>query len=370
MMEFILWKELCPSIPSALAKGAYWRLHSQIDFANTSDSPQWKRLVLDIVGRADIDDVSGSTPIHEAVLTSDRTQRLALLERALCASPGDINTLDGFKASPLQWAASRSDLEVMDVLYRWGADINVDCASGNRDAPLRLAVSSGSFDSVQWLIEHGVNTNVRAVSGVTPLVFSVMQGTTPASITAVLLANGAEPNATETGEGLSELHFLVGEFTERQWAVESTRKLKLLLQAGAEIDKRNCIGRSPLLDAAAYDDHRFVCLVLQHGASLQIIDNQCKGILHCVAEHATSQTMETLRLHIDSLPLGGIGIDPYLKSKEGLTAADYFKAKLEQVQSSKDGVGRPKGSSKPISEKDIEGWVLLMETVQGRYEGY
>ncbi|KAK4207180.1 ankyrin repeat-containing domain protein, partial [Rhypophila decipiens] len=138
------------------------------------------------------------------------------------------------------------------------------------------------------LLEYGADVDAVSREGLSPLSYSTSQGTTRSSVTATLLSYGANPNRRGSGnEGMGALEYLCLKFSEPDKALESTRKLDLLLEAGADIDQRNGSGKSPLLVAAACNDFVYITSLLHRGASVAIADVEGRAVLHHVALEGT-----------------------------------------------------------------------------------
>jgi Ankyrin repeats (3 copies) len=123
---------------------------------------------------------------------------------------------------PLHVASSRGHTEVVRLLLRHNADLNVGCTSHYNWTPLHFASWNGHPKVVQLLLEHGVNINAQSTSLSTPLKF-----------------------ASESG------HLEV---------------VRLLLRKGADVHIRDKYGRSPCQRATCLGHIEVVRLLLEHGA--------------------------------------------------------------------------------------------------------
>ena len=95
--------------------------------------------------------------------------------------------------------------------------------------------------------------NGRGPGGSTPLMYAVLYGDTP--MVAALLKAGADPNIRNH----------VGA-TALTWAVTDFDKVKLLVEAGADVNSASDFGRAPLALAAALGSATTVKLLLERGA--------------------------------------------------------------------------------------------------------
>ncbi|KAK4223789.1 ankyrin repeat-containing domain protein [Podospora fimiseda] len=304
------------------------------------------------------------TPMHQAVLDCHSRGDISLLESAIHSNPHLINSKDRLGDSPLHWATCRNNIDAMRLLIESGAGVDSPNDSGH--TPLLVSVFSGSSDATSFLLQNfDVDVNASSLGGKTPLIASTQQGRIPARVTKQLLDRGADPMKPDILEtGSVALQFLVQEFSDSAMADESCQKLDLLLRAGVDVDSCGVQhGQSPLLVAAIFNDHHFAKALLERGASVELVDFSGKGLLHHSARNGTWEFFEIIRQHHQTVEVD-CRINPYLEDKEGLTAVDYFKQRVEQMQQAAIPNGGFKKALPPVSQRDIEEWVRLMDDVQ------
>ncbi len=154
--------------------------------------------------------------LSDAVRGDDRSAVEKLLRDG--ANPNERES-DG--ATPLAWAATRTNAEITGVLLKAGADPNLTNELGI--GPLALAISNASAAIVNQLLTHGADPNVARENGETPLMtaarmrqFEVMKA---------LLTQGAAVNRSDKKYGQTAL----------MWAAGQPAAVRLLLEHGADI---------------------------------------------------------------------------------------------------------------------------------------
>jgi len=132
------------------------------------------------------------------------------------------------------------------------------------DTPLLSAISCDQVELVRFLLEAGADPNVRVNDGYTCLLSACESKVSESvEIVRLLIASGAELGTTGTN-GYTPLHMAA--------AHGSVEKLKLLLEAGSEVDRRTEIDgcTTPLMEAARAGHPGAVELLLEHGADASL----------------------------------------------------------------------------------------------------
>ena len=153
-------------------------------------------------GRQEIRDyliASGAVlELHDAAAVGNLGRVRELVERH--GSQANSYSPDGFPVVAL--AAFLGHLEIVEYLAARGADIDAVATNGSGYNGLTGAVTSGHAAVVQWLLEHGANSNYRYSAGYSPLLAAAANGRL--DIAKLLLAHGADRHAT-TNDGKSAL---------------------------------------------------------------------------------------------------------------------------------------------------------------------
>jgi len=192
-----------------------------------------------------------------SALTEAATIGSAPIVSALVKAGADPDTKNPEGETPLMAAARSGHVEAAKVLLEAGADINAKEAFGGQSA-LMWAAAQSQAEMVKFLAAHGADLNARGVvhqwerkviteprpkdmnkGGFTPLLYAAREGCL--ECTKNLIAAGADPNledpdrVTPLNMALFNLHFDVA---------------AALIKGGADVDKWDFYGRSPLYMAA------------------------------------------------------------------------------------------------------------------------
>lgn len=194
----------------------------------------------------------GTTAITEASIIGS-----APVIEALLKAGADPNTKNPEGETPLMAVARSGNVEAAKRLVAAGADINAKENFGGQSA-LMWAAAQGQGEMVKFLASHGADLNARGVvrqwerkviteprpkdlnkGGFTPLLYAAREGCL--ECTKNLIAAGADldledpDRVTPLNEALLNLHFEVA---------------AALIKAGADVNKWDFFGRSPIYMAA------------------------------------------------------------------------------------------------------------------------
>ncbi|MBT8378653.1 MAG: ankyrin repeat domain-containing protein [Ignavibacteria bacterium] len=151
--------------------------------------------------------------------------------------------------------------DIVEYLILNGADVNASDKNGK--TPLIWAASN-SLESAKLLVAQGADVNAQSNDGMTPFIqsiFGVLSGKIPIAMCNLLLENGADINATLTGNhaaGWSAIHYA---------AMEGDAELvKYLITHEANINKATAEGSTPTFLAKLEGNDEIVKILRQAGA--------------------------------------------------------------------------------------------------------
>lgn len=224
-------------------------------------------------------------------------------------------------SNALDYAALSGDVATMRLLVDAGAPIE---AQGNdSQGPLVHAAWSGRVAAVQYLLDEGADPKRRIFEPLIPTTHSALHGAIgsgSADVVRLLLKAGVDPNLDADDLGNTPLHFA-------SWWKSNYDVVKALIDAGAKVDAIDRLKRTPLNSVLGTwqwqsDQTRIVKLLLSKGADPNRLNNHGVSPLMLAAVKCppTSELIQTL---LDA------GADKGLRDAQGKTALDRFKAKKD-----------------------------------------
>ncbi|KAI6749471.1 hypothetical protein HG530_014885 [Fusarium avenaceum] len=220
--------------------------------------------------------------------------------KMLLDAGADINSPDGWA---LQHAAGEGHADVVNLLLERGADVNACSSHINmpQGTALQAAVESGQSDIVDILLERGADPNLGGGEFTHPIIAAASKG--EEAIFKRLL--DAKVDVTVMG----------GEYMSTPLTYAAiylpTDSIRLILDAGADINHVDNEGDTALIVTAGLGDHETVRLLLDYGADVLVQNNEGLNALSkalaadrsvCVkmlVEHV-SDLMEAMRVAIES----------------------------------------------------------------------
>lgn len=180
------------------------------------------------------------------------------MAKLLCASGAVLDVTDLAGDTPLHTACIIGELAMAKLLLEHGATGDIKNNGGN--TPLFLAVEGEHEDIVEALCMAVVDVNCPVSKGTTPLHEACLNGYL--KIAELLLRFGAKP-AQQNEAGETPLHIAIRR-AERPI-------VELLCKEGSALDIQDNSGDTPLYEAIYFELYDMATLLLDHGASPQIV---------------------------------------------------------------------------------------------------
>jgi len=174
-------------------------------------------------------------------------------------------------------------------LVQWFFDHGVDPRTAPTEEPTLLFHVGKSPEIAELLIERGVDVNAHDKLGRTALLEQLQSWPDPASVVAVLLKHGADPNE-RSESGSTPL-----------MSAEDAASVDVLVAAGADVNARNKLGNDVLACSFNANPDRTAAL-LRHGARLDR-KNGASLLVNAVFKGSLEEVKDLLARGVD--PLAG-----------------------------------------------------------------
>jgi uncharacterized protein len=106
---------------------------------------------------------------------------------------GNPNMVDEHARTGLHYAAMNGNLEIIAILIKASAKLNVEDSLG--DTPLHLAADRNQTEAAKLLLDVGAEVDAQNREGMTPLMMAASRGNL--ELVKALLAKGASPAKTD-----------------------------------------------------------------------------------------------------------------------------------------------------------------------------
>lgn len=189
--------------------------------------------------------------------------------RLLASHGADLVNAPVKNAAPIHRAAASGSVEVLAYLLDEGCDVNLGSPTG---PPLCWAAGTGALASVKLLCSRGADVNLCGPEDVSPLLMAAAS----ASLECVelLLEKGADVNKASLG-GTTALH-AAALLPDEKSADDVT---ELLIQAGADPNRKDGEGHVPLVLAAYKHNRLLVGKLLPHTHAVPGVEWTVDGVV-------------------------------------------------------------------------------------------
>ena len=183
-------------------------------------------------------------------------------------------------ATALTYCILSGNVEGVSILLNAGASIN------NRDDYLHTSIDRGNLNIVKLLINKSIDINqLPKEKGKSALAYSITKGNE--DIVKLLLLNDADINIDKTP-------LLITALSTQNYKYQI---VKLLLDAGVDIDVRDGWGDTPLTKACEKGYTDAVKLLIEYGADVNYADKKGKKPLYYAIN--SSKKNEIIKLLVD-----------------------------------------------------------------------
>ena len=222
-----------------------------------------------------------SALLLSAAERNDPSDALAQIEQG-----ADIDAQDRDGYTALIWAVRHNNPSFVSALLALAPDLSLSNAQGN--TPLLIALQKGNVALIRQLAAYGANVNALDRHSRTPLDYAVHNSSAE-------MIRALQSLSAQTTRPLIELLGFTPQTLEerddRGWtplarAVRDAdaKRVRLLLDAGADIEHGDLYGTTPLMIASRASRDGILELLLARGANLEARDLAGKTALHYAVE--------------------------------------------------------------------------------------
>ncbi|XP_057337863.1 putative ankyrin repeat protein RF_0381 [Microplitis mediator] len=206
-----------------------------------------------------------NSPLHWAVTNTN----YEIIEMLL-NNQADVNAKNQYGKTSLHLAIEKKNLKITELLINFGADINA--LTNHQETPLYIATNKLCLKMIKLLLNKQADVNAEAINGVTPLFRAVdLQSR---EIVEYLLENGSNINFVCKSfwyDGYTPLH-LAAELGNEEI-------VKILLDRDANINAKTKNELIPIFVAAEKNHGNIVKVLLDHRAKLSSKNENGQTIL-------------------------------------------------------------------------------------------
>jgi ankyrin repeat protein len=241
---------------------------------------------------------SGWTPLLTAVLHKNIETIQLLLEHG-----ADVNIAADSGSTPLTVAVEGGNQEIIKLLLKnkkTKIDVNKKGIDGS---PLFIAVLNENMETIQLLLEYGADVNIANYKGHTPLLIAVIQENAEI-VENLLRRDGIEVSQLLLAKAICKGNLKIIELLLSSYKGDVNALLRTAIQAmQMEVVKQllshkevnvnhGADGWSPLLSAVIGRDTEAIQLLLEHGADVNLVPEGANG--WTPLEHAISTDNENI----------------------------------------------------------------------------
>ncbi|WP_353280516.1 ankyrin repeat domain-containing protein [Wolbachia endosymbiont (group B) of Cyclophora punctaria] len=226
------------------------------------------------------------TPLHIAVANVDRAMVDCIIKNDKNIDK-NIEIVDVFGWTPVYWAATKNDISILEALLKCisehGADVNLEDNLIGR-SPLHIAATNGNVEAVELLIKYGANVNHKDAWGWTPFNCAATKGNR--KVMYYLIAHGASIETNDPQKILLSI-----------CPYNYLEAVTTMIQLGIWKDVMKLMGAEFLRCAAGHGDTLMVHALLEAGVNANAGDDLGSTALHKAAKYNHPEVVKILILY-------------------------------------------------------------------------
>ncbi|WP_245970094.1 ankyrin repeat domain-containing protein [Wolbachia endosymbiont of Bemisia tabaci] len=235
------------------------------------------------------------TPLHIAVANVDRAMVNCIIKNDKNINK-NIEIVDVLGWTPLYWAAASNNISILEVLLqtilRCRASVDIEDKLIGR-SPLHIAATNGNVEAVELLINYGAEVNYKDAWGWTP--FNCAAEKDNIEVMNCLIAHGANIETNDPQKILLSIHpynyleavntiikleiwkdvMKLIEIENLLYAARfgNIQMLYNLLALGVNVNAHNSLRSTALIEAAKYNHSEVVEILISRGADVNAQDD-------------------------------------------------------------------------------------------------
>ena len=204
-----------------------------------------------------------------------------LVEHLAITHPEHVNAVGGEYQFPLLAVLGEGHIEIVELLLKHGADIDIREAMGKTMLLMAITWLEDNdilLDTVEFLLTHGVDVNAQDDTFTSSLHLAGGYSFTWPVVT-ILLKHGADVNSQDNN-CKTPLHRLLEAEIYDGKDEDDSNQVRLLLEHGAEVNRRDKEHQTPLLLAMKRSWFKTARILVEHGADANTANRGGKTLLH------------------------------------------------------------------------------------------
>ncbi|XP_049839314.1 serine/threonine-protein phosphatase 6 regulatory ankyrin repeat subunit B-like isoform X2 [Schistocerca gregaria] len=226
-------------------------------------------------------DKKGQTPVHRGLLTFRYHYDMRYVVRELLAAGADYKSPDEDGKTALSLAAEQQCYDIVKSLVKAGAETSC-CGKDTVTQILHLAVWNDDFELTNKVIAEGADVNGRKVCWRYPP--STEKGHTVRCLGCYTAAGGVVHDELSGHSPLFK-------------ALHSLKMVRLLIDAGADVNFKDDFGCTPLHRALEHGHCEVLEVLLDAGGDPNIVDVCGVSLLHTVASRSVANKIRHSKSH-------------------------------------------------------------------------